>query len=168
MEKGLTLYNITNDFTDLMDKAESGEITEEEYNKLGTELATELQNKSTNIIAYVRNGEVFIEAVKAEEKRLSDMRKSAENKIEKFKKYVKENMERLDIQKIETELGNLSIAKSPISVDIIDETKIPDEYKEVVFTTKVDKKKIADNFKANGELIEGVEIHVDNTNLRIK
>lgn len=31
----LTLYNITNKFTDLMDKAQNGEITEEEYNELG-------------------------------------------------------------------------------------------------------------------------------------
>ena len=29
-------------------------------------------------------------------------------------------------------------------------------------------KKIAEAFKSTGELIEGVEIHTDNTNLRIK
>ena len=77
-------------------------------------------------------------------------------------------MERLNILKIETDTGTLSIAKSPISVEVVDEEKIPDEYKDVVFTTKVNKKKIADNFKATGELVEGVEIHADNTNLRVK
>ena len=36
------------------------------------------------------------------------------------------------------------------------------------YQIKVDKKKIAEAFKSTGELIEGVEIHTDNTNLRIK
>ena len=45
----LSLYNITNKFTELMSKAEEGELTEEEYNALGEELAIELQNKSGNI-----------------------------------------------------------------------------------------------------------------------
>lgn len=76
----LTLYNITNKFVDLMNKAENEELTEEEYNKLGEELAIELQNKSSSIIGYVRNSELLIEAMKAEEKRISDLRKVAENK----------------------------------------------------------------------------------------
>lgn len=99
----LTLYNITNKFVDLMDRVENGELTEEEYNKLGEELAIELQNKSSSIIGYVRNSELLIEAMKAEEKRISDLRKVAENKIEKFKQYVKENMEKLGLEKIQTD-----------------------------------------------------------------
>ena len=99
----LTLYNITNKFVDLMDRVENGELTEEEYNKLGEELAIELQNKSSNIIGYVRNSELLIEAMKAEEKRISDLRKMAENKTERFKQYVKENMEKLGLEKIQTE-----------------------------------------------------------------
>ena len=67
----LTLYNITNKFTELMDKAQNGELTEEEYNELGEELAQELQNKSSNIIGYIRNSELLIEAMKTEEKRIS-------------------------------------------------------------------------------------------------
>ena len=77
-------------------------------------------------------------------------------------------MENNGILKIETELGTLSTAKSPISVEVVNESIIPDEYKTEIITTKVDKKKIADNFKATGELIEGVIIHTDNTSLRIK
>lgn len=164
----LSLYNITNGFVELMDKVESGELTEEEYNRLGEELAIELQKKSGNIIAYVKNGESFIDAVKAEEKRLADMRKAAENKIAKFKEYVKENMDKLGIEKIQTDLGNLSIAKSPISVEVINEDEIPSEYKQEIVTVKIDKKAISDNFKETGEIPNGVVIHTDNTNLRIR
>lgn len=168
MQNGLTLYNITNDFVDLMDKAQEGTITEEEYNKLGEELALELQKKSGNIVGYIQDRNALIDAIDLQIKRLQDYKKAEQNKVDKFKEYVKQKMERLNILKIETDTGTLSIAKSPISVEVVDEEKIPDEYKDVIFTTKVNKKKIADNFKATGELIEGVEIHADNTNLRVK
>lgn len=164
----LTLYNITNKFAELMDRAENGELTEEEYNKLGEELALELQNKSSNIIGYVRNSALLIEAMKAEEKRISDMRKAGEAKLEKFKQYVLENMERLGLDKIPTELGTLSIAKNPLSVEIEDETAVPEEFKTIVQTVKVDKTAIKNHFKETGEIIPGTKIIDDKMSLRIK
>ena len=164
----LSLFNITNNFLELMNKVEEGEITEEEYNKLGQELATELQNKSSNIIGYIQNETILVEAIDTQIKRLQELKKSKQNNLENFKKYVKENMERLNLSKVETELGILSIAKSPISVEIIDEDKIPNEYKDIVQTVKIDKTKIKDNFKETGETPEGVKIQTENTYLKIK
>ena len=164
----LSLYNITNKFVELMDKAEDGELTEEEYNQLGEELAIELRNKSSNIIGYIQNSESILTAMKNEEKRLSDIRKLGEAKLEKFKRYVKENMERLDLKEIPTELGKLSIAKNPISVEIEDIDSIPEEFKEVVIETKVDKTLIKKHFKETGEVVDGVKIIDDKTSLRIK
>lgn len=74
----LSLYNITNKFIEIMDKVTEGELSEEEYNELGEELAVELQNKSSNIIGYIQNIESFINAIKVEEVRLSEMKKTAE------------------------------------------------------------------------------------------
>lgn len=164
----LTLYNITNKFAELMDRAENGELTEEEYNKLVEELALELQNKSSNIIGYVRNSELLIEAMKAEEKRISDMRKAGEAKLEKFKQYVLENMERLGLSKIQTELGALSVSKNPMSVEIENEDEIPSEFKQEVVTTKIDKTAIKNHFKTTGEIIPGTKIIDDKMSLRIK
>lgn len=162
------LYEITNSFVELMSKAEEGELTEEEYNKIGEELAVQLQAKSSNIIGYYQNENALIEAIDNQIKRLQDFKKIKQNSVDRFKKYVKENMERLEIQKIETELGTLSIAKSPISVEIVNEDEIPEEFKDTITTVKTNKKKISDNFKATGEIPNGVVIHTDNTNLRIK
>lgn len=161
----LNLYEITNAFPVLM---ENEEISEENKKQIEEELTLLLQQKSQNIIGYIRNMELTAEAMKNEEKRISERRKQIENHIVRFKEYVKDCMENNGILKIETGLGTLSTAKSPISIEIINESAIPDEYKTEVVTTKVDKKKIADNFKVTGELIEGVIIHTDNTNLRIK
>lgn len=163
-----SLYAITNNFVALMDKASNGEITEEEYNELGQELAVELQNKSVNIIAYMRNEESFVEAVKAEEKRLKEMREKVENRQEKFKQYVKENMERLNLPKVPTDLGILKIEKNPMSVEIENEEEIPSEFKQEVVTTKIDKTAIKNHFKETGEIISGIRIVDDRTSLRIK
>ena len=161
----LSLYEITNAFPALM---ESEEITEEDKNKIQAELTMLLQQKSQNIIGYVRNNELTIEAMKAEEKRISDIRKALENKNSKFKEYVKECMENNGITKIETGLGTLSIAKSPASVEIINEDAIPSEFKQEIVTVKIDKTKIKNNFKETGEIPDGVNIITTNTSLRIK
>lgn len=162
-----SLYVITNNFMDLMNKAEQGQLTEEEYNKLGEEIALELQQKSTNIIGYYQNENALLDAIDTQIKRLQDFKKAKKNHLDNYKKYVKENMEKLGVTKIETELGTLSIAKSPISIEIVNEEEIPNEYKEEVTTYKVDKKKIADMYK-KGNSVAGVIIHDNNTNLRIK
>lgn len=164
----LSLYNITNKFVELMDKAQEGELTEEEYNQLGEEVIKELQNKSANIIGYIRNSESLLEAMKAEEKRLSDMRKQGEAKLEKFNQYVKENMEKLGLVEIPTELGSLKITKSPMSVEIENEDEIPSEFKQEVVTTKIDKTAIKNHFKETGEIVAGTRIVNDKTSLRIK
>lgn len=164
----LTLYNITNKFTDLMDKAQNGELTEKEYNELGEELAQELQEKSSNIIGYIRNSELLIEAMKTEEKRIADIRKNGEAKLEKFKQYVLENMERLGLSKIQTELGALSVNKNPMSVEIENEEEIPEAFKQEVVTTKIDKTAIKNYFKSTGEIIPGTKIIDDKMSLRIK
>lgn len=161
----LNLYEITSAFPALM---EQEEMTDEEKNIVKNELNNLLNSKSMNIIAHFKNEEMKIEAKKAEAKRLTESAKADERRLENFKKYVKECMENGGFLKVETEIGTLSIAKSPISVEITDEDKIPSDFKQQVITTKIDKKKIADNFKQTGELIDGVIIHTDNTNLRIK
>lgn len=161
----LSLYNITNGFVQLM---ANEDMTEEEKELIKKELTELLQEKSENIIGFTKNLELTIEAMKIEEKRIAENRKSLEVKMEKFKEYVKECMEKMEDTKIETTLGTLSVAKHPISVEILDEDKIPNKYKTQVITTKVDKKAIADDFKATGELIEGANIITTKTSLRIK
>ena len=164
----LTLYNITNKFAELMDMAENGELTEEQYNELGEQLALELQQKGSGIIGYTQNEEALIDAVDMQIKRLQEFKKSKQTKLEKFKQYVKDNMERLGITKMDTELGTLSIAKNPMSVEIENEEEIPEEFKQQVITVKIDKTAIKNHFKATGEIIPGTRIIDDKTSLRIK
>lgn len=163
--ENLSLYQITNAFPALM---ESEEIIPEDKAKIEEELTILLQQKSQNIIGYTKNIELTINAMKEEEDRIASNRKTLENKLTRFKQYVKECMENNGITKIETGLGTLSIAKSPVSVEIVNEEAIPSDFKQEIVTVKVDKTKIKENFKETGEIPDGVNIITTNTNLRIK
>ena len=163
--ENLSLYQITSAFPKLIDQEEMSEEDKKEVEKELTEL---LQKKSKNLIGYIRNIELTIEAMKNEEKRISEQRKTLESRITKFKEYVKESMEQNGFIKIETPLGILNIAKNPISVEIYDEAQIPDEYKTKVVEIKVDKTAIKKALKETGEIIPGTKIIDNKTSLRIK
>lgn len=163
----LSLYNITNSFITLFEKAEQGELTKEEIEEQGKDLAISLKNKSTSIIGYIRNLDLTSEAIKNEIDRLTTMKKAIDNKNIKFKEYVKQNMEELELQKIDTELGTLSVTKNPASVEVYDENMISDEYKKEKLTVSIDKTAIKNAIK-NGKEVQGARLIEDKTSLRIK
>lgn len=164
----LKLYEITNGFMKLLDEKETENLTEEDKIQIADQLTEALQTKSTNIVAYYQEQNTLLNAIDEQIKRLQDYKKFTKNKIDSYKEYVKNNMDLLGIDKIQTELGTITVANSPLSVEIIDIDKIPNEYKKIVTEVNVDKNKIKDNFKATGEIIDGVKIITDNKYLRIK
>lgn len=76
-------------------------------------------------------------------------------------------MEELGLEKIETELGVLTIAKNPASIDVYDENLITDEYKKEKITVSIDKTAIKNAIK-EGKEIQGARLIEDKTSLRIK
>lgn len=167
MENKLSLYDIKSNFIELFEKAEREEITKEEVEKMGNELAIALQNKSISIIGYIRNTELMSEAIKTEIERLTAMKKAIDTRVDKFKEYVKINMQDLGLEKIQNELGTIAIAKNPASVEIYDETLIDDEYKKEKVTVSIDKTAIKNAIKA-GKEVQGARLIEDKTSLRIK
>ena len=161
----LSLYQITNGF---MEVNNADDISEEDKAKINEELSLALQNKSKNIINYNNYLSDLIANADIEIKRIQNYKKMLQNRKDRFNKYLLENMNALSIKKIETPVGSVTVAKSPISVEIINENEIPEEFKREVVTTKIDKKAITDNFRETGEIPNGVKINTDNTYLKIK
>lgn len=166
-QRGMTLYQITNQFLELMDADENG-IPAEQLEKINQELTTALQTKSTNIIAFIKNREALTEGIDEEIKRLQDYKSRVKTQTENFKEYVQRNMDALGIDKIETELGIISQAKNPISVEITDAEAIPRNYWKEKTEITLDKKKLIEDFKTTGELIPGVKFNTSKKSLRIR
>ena len=162
MEKSITLYEMTNDLVSLIDE----EVNEEAREEIIEAIKLQMEVKAENIIAVIRNYETRIDGIKAEEKRLSEYRKSEEKKLEKLKEYTVYCMEQLGNKKLDTNLGRISLRKKPSSLNIVDESLVPGEYKEVIQTVKIDKAQIKKDLK--DKAINGVELIEGGNSLQIK
>jgi hypothetical protein len=104
MATTLKLYDIPIAFARIeaiLDAAE-GELTPELESELNA-LEMALEQKTDGICAMIREAEAAVEAYKAERDRLELRRKVAENRVERLKAYLKDNMERLGRDLVEGE-----------------------------------------------------------------
>ena len=160
----ISLYEMTNDLSELL---AIEEISEEQKQEIADNIMEMIKGKSENIIKLTRNMESRIKSVKEEEKRLAEYRKSEEKKLERLKNYVVSCLQDADIKKIDTNVGRISLKKSPASVQILDEDKIPQEFKTIEQVTKISKKDIKEILKA-GKTVEGAVLVDDNYSITIK
>ena len=144
-------YEIKNAMIDTLDiflESNQDEMDKESYDDVMEYLREELENKSSNIVRYIRNLELENVVAKTEIDRLEELKKGREKKINSLKGYIKEILLELDKKKIETDLGNISLRRTT-SVEIIDISKIPKEYLIVKEEVTASKKLIGDSLKKN-------------------
>lgn len=153
------------DTLDIFLESDQGETDRDMYDDVMGYLKEELQNKGTSIIKYVRNLELEAISVKAEIERLESVKKNRENKAKSLKNYLKNILISLDKKKIETELGNYSLRKSS-KVEILDMSKIPEEYIKIKEERTPDKTLIGQRWKL-GEAVEGTAV-IEDYSLQIK
>lgn len=156
-ENKLTLYQISDKFIELLSK---DDLTPEEVQERGNELALMLQNKAESIVGYNANLKANKVAVKQEIDRLTKIYDAIEKQEEKLNKYVKENMEKLDLSEINTPIGNIKIKKCPPSVKILDEDLIDDKYIVEKITASVSKTKIKEDLQ-KGIDVKGAILYQD-------
>lgn len=137
-------------------------INEDELDALNMER----DEKIENICLWAKNLRAEASAIKAEEKALADRRKSKENKADRLEDYVALN---LDGAKFETPRVKILWRKSE-SVEILDESKIPDEFLDISTVRKPVKaeiKKYLKGIEGSDETCEWARIDAKN-NMSIK
>lgn len=161
-------YEIVNGMIDTLDiflESEQNEGDRENYEFVMEFLKDELQNKSSNIIKYIRNVSLEVEVLSQEEDRLEKLRKQKEKKVNSLKKYLTDILLNLDKNKIETELGNLGLRKS-VSVAIDNLDLIPKKYIRKKIELVPDKRLLSEILK-QGKNIKGVHLE-DKYSLQIR
>lgn len=159
----MKLYELTKSINVLSDKIDSGEFTQDELADTldGLKLAT--RQKSLDITALVMNEEADIVALKEAEARIAQRRKTKQNKIDWLKKYLLDNMELSGIKKISCPEFEISLAKNPPKVELIEgaevllEAKYGDRFIRKKTTVSVDKKELKTALK-EGEEIAGARL----------
>lgn len=92
----------------------------------------------------------------AEIKRLTALKKSAENCVTRLKANMQDAMERAASDTIQTTTGAWKWKINPPSVEILDANDVPDDYK--VYTCEVSKSAILAKYRETGEIIPGSDI----------
>ena len=159
----MNLYELTDNFKTVQLAIEEGNT-----DLIDTLEAIEgaIEVKAQGIIAVTRNITSQIEAIKAEEKRLADMRKARENHLKRLKEYVLENMQQTGKEKIKTELGVMRIQANPPGLKITNQEKIPAEYQTIVPEHyEIDNERVKAALK-EGKAVPGAEL-VQGVHLRI-
>lgn len=145
----MKLYELTQAYNQVLDMAE--EIDKETLVDTLASINESIQDKAENMAKLIKSIEVDTKALKEEEQRLADRRKSLESKVTSIKDYLQNQLEAAGIDKVKRPTLTVSIQNNPPSVSIEDENKIPSDYI-IPQPSKIDKKSILQLLK------EGVEI----------
>lgn len=160
----MTLYQITEEQMRINSLLEDsgGEITPE-IDALMVVTESNLKVKGEGYAKAVYHYKRMEEAIKAEEDRLSKMKKTCQNIQVNLKDRIAAAMEVFDIEKLEYDAFVISFRKST-SIEIDENANIPNEFIKV--KTEVDKRGLSEALK-RGEKINGVRLR-DNKNIQIK
>lgn len=162
------LYEISEALAVIHDQlaATDGELTDELERRLD-ECNLAIKVKTENIARWIINLDGKAGSIDTEIERLQNRKKSAINLQERLKEYIRVNMVKADIQKIETDVFTIAVQKNPPSCEITNEEIIPAGYKVIKQVVSVDKKKLLSDLK-EGIKVDGCHIVLDKTHLRIR
>lgn len=165
----MTLYELTNDYMELLQMAEDPDIDEQAFMDTLEGIDGALEDKADNYAKIMRMLDGDALAIREEERRLEARRKTVENNIKRMKSALQYAMEATGKTKFKTQLFSFNVQNNPTSV-VIDEpdiANIPErflKYKD----PEIDRKAIKDAIKAGDE--DAMDIaHLEQTRgLRIK
>lgn len=137
----MTLYELTDELMQLLELAEDPEVDPEVLEDTLAALTGEIEDKAVGYGKVIRQLESDAVALKAEEIRLNNRRKTLENNVKRMKDSLFTTMKVMNRQRIDTDLFKFSIRKNPASVVITDESRITHDYL-IPQPPKIDKKAI--------------------------
>ena len=152
------LFVLTNQYLELANKLADGDFDAQtiedtiESSGITDELAVKAQG-----IEYVARGALAHNAaIDAEIARLRELKASRERVAQGLRDYLKSNMERAGIDKIECPMFKISIKHNPPAVEILDQLSLPAEY----WRTPEPKPPVAapDKAKIKADLQAGVDV----------
>ena len=166
----MKLYELTNDYLALMQAIDNDELPEEAIKDTLEAITAGIEEKADSIACLLKNLDAECKAIKAEEERLAERRKSKEKSIERIKQYLSETLQIAGIDKVETARNRITFRKSE-SVEVNEDAFIAwaqsnrDDLLKYSAPT-ADKTAIKKALKDGAEII-GAELRI-NQNIQIK
>lgn len=154
-----SLYELTEEFSDLILLLESEEVSEDEIAFELAKISESVDTKAEGYAKILRNWAIESDGLSSEIDRLTKRRKAVENASKRLKQHLQNAMVLTGKKQIATSIGKWSIRNNPPSAVITDFAAIPARYL-VPVDPKVDSRQIIADWRNNGEVIPGVEIQI--------
>ena len=154
------LYQIADIYLQDLDKLNDLDLDEQTVADTLESIQGDMQEKCTNVAAFIRNTESLADQIKQAEQAMAARRKALENRADRIRQYLLENMQRTGITKIDSPWFKIALAKNPPSVVVDDEDTLKFAYPEfvkVVTTESIDKAAVKEAIKA-GQIVEGARL----------
>ena len=153
----MKLYEISNNYREVedFDIDTSNEEDVLAFDTMLNNIKDKFKEKIESIAKIITSLNSKADACKNEIDRLSKNKKSFETKALRLRSYIQEEMNRINIEKIESDLFKFSIQLSNARVVVDNEQAINDEY--FIINKVINKIMIRDDIK-NGVIIEGVHL----------
>lgn len=161
----MNLYDITQSYNNLIELLDNDEVSKDVLNDAINSVNEEFEQKAENIAKLIKNFEADVKAFKDEENRIAERRRVTENRIANLKDYLDGAMKASGKTKFKHGTFSFSITKNAPSVDVIDESEIPEKWY-VKKDPVLNKKGLLEALKAGTE-IKGVKL-VQKESLRIR
>jgi uncharacterized secreted protein with C-terminal beta-propeller domain len=154
----LTLYQLADDYLVALDAlAEREDLPPEAIADTLEGLAGSFEDKAANVALYLRTLEAEANAI-AEARTAMERRETAlRHQAERLREYLKGEMERTGLTRLDSPFLALRVQANPPSVVIEDEGMLPARFKEMITTVKVLKAEIGKALKA-GETVFGAHL----------
>ncbi len=153
-----TLYDLTGQFLELQEMlGDEGEPDAVCLQDTLEAIEGAIDKKAESIVYVMKNLSAPITAIDDEIRRLRAKKEVIQNGVNRLKDYIQTTMEAMELDKIETDLIRIRLQNSPPSCEVVDESLVPDEYKETEIVIHVNKVKAKSDMKL-GAKIPGFEL----------
>ena len=140
------LYELAQNYNNVMELMDNPDLPQEVIQSALNSINEDIETKAENICKMIKSLDADAAALKEEESRLNNRRKTIENRAVNAKGYLSEAMLATGKEKIKGKLFTISMQNNPPSVDVTDARVIPMAYY-VEQEPKLDKKSLLDALK---------------------
>lgn len=154
----MKLYEISEQYKGVQELIESGESESmrEAIADTMQMIEGDFREKAQAVVSMTLNMDGGITALDNEIQRLTDKKKTIQNRVQSMRDYLKQNMEATGISKIECPLFTITLSKPSKQVEVTDEALLPDDFVRVKTTVSPDKVAIAKALKDGKEVTGAV------------
>ena len=163
----MKLYELADQYKELQQIGDDGLLPEHAVEDTLEAIAGEIQLKGENIGKLCKNWDSNIDVIDKQIAELSAKKRVLGNNKEQLKDYLRDNMERLGISKIDSPFFTINCVAGRDIAIIDNEQDLPDEFVDVVTTTKPNKSGITKALQA-GEDVPGAHLEKSKSSIRIK